>query len=305
MNLINGKRGLVIKKFNNFFYVDIIDTREKLETSRFLCKSRKNIYHKKKFIFVGDEVIISQINTQEKTAVIENLLHRKNLLNRPCVANISDIYVIHSIKEPELNYAQLSKFLVNAEYFQVNVSLILTKSDLVPSLKHNFLYSKFQKWGYDPRILTLADNSDLNDFVDELKTNKCSILVGPSGVGKTTLLNKIIPNVNRATSSISKKIKRGKNTTRNIELFKLTKKSYIVDTPGFNIQNNFIEPINIAELFPEFTKQIENSKKKCKFRDCLHIEEPGCNLNKNFERYKFYKTLIAEAKSPYHQSQED
>ena len=127
--------------------------------------------------------------------------------------------------------------------------------------------------------------------------------MGPSGVGKTTLLNKIIPNINRATSSVSNKIKRGKNTTRNIELFKLSKESYIVDTPGFNILNKYIEPKEIALLFPEFQVQINQNKIRCKFRDCLHIDEPGCNLNKKFERYEFYKNLIRDSKNLCHQIQ--
>ena len=120
--------------------------------------------------------------------------------------------------------------------------------------------------------------------------------MGPSGVGKTTLLNKIIPHINRATSSVSNKIKRGKNTTRNIELFQLSEESYIVDTPGFNILNKYMEPRDIAFLFPEFKNQMIQKEVRCKFRDCLHIDEPGCILNKKFERYKFYKNLIRDSK---------
>ena len=127
--------------------------------------------------------------------------------------------------------------------------------------------------------------------------------MGPSGVGKTTLLNKIIPNVNRATSPVSNKIKRGKNTTRNIELFQLSRNSYIVDTPGFNIINNYIKPKDIALLFPELKNQINQNQIRCKFRDCLHIGEPGCNLNKKFERYKFYKNLVINSKILCHQIQ--
>ena len=185
----------------------------------------------------------------------------------------------------------------------VNVSLILTKSDLVSREKHINLFEKFKNWGYEPKILSLTSNDELSDLINELKTKKCSILIGPSGVGKTSLLNKIIPNVNRSISPVSNKIKRGKNTTRNIELFQLSRESYIVDTPGFNILNNYIKPKDIAFLFPEFKNQINQNEVNCKFRNCLHIDEPGCNLNKKFERYKFYKILIRDSKSLYHQIQ--
>ena len=303
MNLVNVNKGLVTKKFNQFFYVDILENENNLKYERFLCKSRKNIKYQQKYIFVGDKVILSEINYKDKTAVIENLLERKNIINRPAVANISDIYIIHSIEDPKLSYSQLSDFLINAESLKVNVSLILTKSDLIPPEKHSHFFEQFKTWGYEPTILSLISNDQLKDLINELKTNQCSIFMGPSGVGKTTLLNKIIPSINRATSAVSNKIKRGKNTTRNIELFQLSRESYIVDTPGFNIINNFIKPKDIAILFPEFKNQIIQNGVRCKFRDCLHIDEPGCNLNKKFERYKFYKNLIRDSKNLCHQIQ--
>ena len=305
MNSINSKRGLVTKKFNNFFYVDILDCDYMTEVTRFLCKSRKSIFYKKNLIFVGDEVIISNINKRAKTGTIEGLLERKNLLLRPAVANISDIYIINSVAEPKLNYSQLNNFLINAESLQVKVSLILTKSDLISHKENIFLCEKFKNWGYEPRIFSLTSNPLMADLIDELSKKKCSIFVGPSGVGKTSLLNLIIPNLNRATSAISNKIKRGKNTTRNIELFRLSKENYIVDTPGFNIQNQYIEPKEIAHLFPEFNRQIHESTSNCKFRDCLHIDEPGCNFNKDFERYEFYKNLIQHTKIHCPQNQGD
>tara|TARA_Y100001933_G_scaffold168811_1_gene167016 strand:- start:8 stop:925 length:918 start_codon:yes stop_codon:yes gene_type:complete len=303
MNLVNNNKGLVIKKFNDFFYVDIVSKNKSLEFNRFLCKRRKSLLYQQKNIFVGDRVLLSEINYQNKTAVIENLLERKNIINRPAVANISDIYIIQSVEHPKLNYLQLSDFLINAESLMVKVSLILTKSDLISLKKRDYLFEKFKNWGYEPKILSLTSNDELKYLIYELKEKKCSILMGPSGVGKTTLLNKIIPNANRATSAVSSKIKRGKNTTRNIELFQLSRKSYIVDTPGFNILNSYMNPKDIAFLFPEFKNQINQNGIRCKFRNCLHIDEPGCNLNKEFERYKFYKSLIKDSKILYHQIQ--
>ena len=129
--------------------------------------------------------------------------------------------------------------------------------------------------------------------------------MGPSGVGKTTLLNKIIPGLENTTAPVSSKIKRGKNTTRNVELFSLSSKSYIVDTPGFNMQTFEIDICYLQNLYPEIFKQVVTEGVKCKFRNCLHINDQGCNLNKNFERYTFYKEMIESFKSHHYLIQED
>ena len=129
--------------------------------------------------------------------------------------------------------------------------------------------------------------------------------MGPSGVGKTTLLNKIIPGLKNITAPVSNKIKRGKNTTRNVELFSLSRKSYIVDTPGFNMQKLDIDVSLLPNLYPEIYKQTIHDGKKCKFRNCLHINDEGCNLDKNFERYNFYKEMIEDSRSHYFLNQED
>ena len=300
MALINKKKALVTKKFNNFFYVDILDNnKDGKGRLRFLCKSRKNLYFKNQLIVVGDEVIIGEINLLERTATIENLFARKNYLIRPSIANISDIFIVISIDQPQIDLSQVNMFLVNSEFLKVNVSLIITKCDLVSKDKRDSLYKKFSSWGYKPWLLSINQNEGFKKFQDELNKRKCSILIGPSGVGKTTILNQIIPNTNRPTSDVSKRIKRGKNTTRNIELFYLSKGSYIVDTPGFNTQNINFDAQDISSLFPELRSQLKNGSPNCKFRDCLHITEPGCQINKDFERYRFYKELINDIKN-YH-----
>ena len=304
--VVSKIRGLVTKKFNEFFYVTVFQENNQFKgVTRFLCKSRKSIYFNQQVIVVGDEVIISQISVQNKTAVIEAILQRKNLFHRPSIANVSDIYVIISVEEPSLNFYQVSRFLISSESLFVNVSLVLTKCDLITLENRNQIIYRFNKWGYSPITLNGQEDSGFKSFVKDLKTNRCSILIGPSGVGKTTILNKIIPNINNSTSPVSNKIKRGKNTTRNIELFSLSQNSFIVDTPGFNIPNLNIPNNLVIHLFPELRKQMLDKNSTCKFRNCLHTHEPGCILNKNFERYKFYKELIDSSKNHYSQIQGD
>ena len=298
MKIEKKYKGLVTKKFNQFFLVELIQ-HEKSDIKKLLCKLRKSVNFKNQLIFVGDQVIVNQIDIKNKRATIESLEKRNNLLYRPSVANISNIYVICSVDEPKLNFSQVNRFLISAEQMNVEVSLVLTKCDLIPEKTRLFLIDKFLKWGYPVTTLNLNKGENFKKFLSELKSKKCSIFMGPSGVGKTTLLNLIIPGLQNATAPVSNKIKRGKNTTRNVELFSLSNKSYIVDTPGFNMQTLEIDHKDLANLYPEIQKQVINEKTKCKFRNCLHLNDKGCNLNKNFERYKFYKEIIESSKSPY------
>ena len=297
--------GLVTKKFNEFFLVDLINKENLGNSSRFLCKVRKSMNFKDQFIYVGDEVVIDNIDLRSKRAVINSLKKRKNLLIRPSVANISNIYIICSVEEPNLNLSQVNRFLISAESMGVEVSLVLTKCDLISDNRRAFLLEKFRKWGYSAITLNLKKNYYFKRLLAELKQKKCSIFMGPSGVGKTTLLNKIIPGLQNKTAPVSNKIKRGINTTRNVELFSLSNKSYIADTPGFNMQTPEVDIKLLSNLYSEIYKQVIDEGIRCKFRNCLHLNDEGCNLNKSFERYSFYKEMIESSKSHYYQNQED
>ena len=292
-------KGLVIKKFNEFFLVEVNPNKSFDGNKKFLCKLKKSVNFRNQFVFVGDEVILFQIDLKSKRAIIESLVKRNNFLERPSVANISNIYVICSVDEPKLNLSQINKFLISAEQLGVEVSLVLTKCDLITEEKRLFLIDKFQKWGYNAITLNLNNPNNFKNLLLELKQKKCSIFMGPSGVGKTTLLNMLIPGLDNSTAPVSSKIKRGKNTTRNVELFSLSSKSYIVDTPGFNMQTLSIDIRDLPNLYPEIYKQLVKEGIKCKFRNCLHVNDQGCNLNKNFERYNFYKEMIESSKSHY------
>ena len=147
--------GLVTKKFNDFFLVDIKNQENFRNNERFLCKVRKSINFKDQLIYVGDEVGIDNIDLISKRAVITSLKKRKNLLVRPSVANISNIYITFSVEEPELNLSQLNKFLIFAESMGVEVSLVLTKCDLISDKRRSFLCDKFGEWGYQAITLNL------------------------------------------------------------------------------------------------------------------------------------------------------
>ncbi len=297
--------GLVTKKFNDFFLVDLKNQEHFGNRNRFLCKVRKSINFKDQLIYVGDEVVIDNIDLKSKRALIISLKKRKNLLARPSVANISNIYITFSVEEPELNLSQVNRFLISAESMGVEVSLVLTKCDLISDKRRSFLIDKFGQWGYQAITLNLHKSDYFNNLLAELKQKESSIFMGPSGVGKTTLLNMIIPGLQNSTAPVSNKIKRGKNTTRNVELFSLSNQSYIVDTPGFNMQPLEFDSRLLPNLYSEIKKQVVDEGIKCKFRNCLHLNDEGCNLNKSFERYSFYKEMIESSKSHHYQNQED
>ena len=297
--------GLVTKKFNEFCYVSLIDKNILKENQNFLCTVRKSLNFKNNSIFVGDRVNIEKVDFLNSTAVIKKLINRENILSRPAVANLSDIYITCSVDEPKLSLSQVSKYLISAEKLGIRVKLLLTKCDLISLSRKIYLIDKFKKWGYSPLTLNINNNTVFDNLLKELKTKKCSIFIGPSGVGKTTLINRIVPGLNNSTAHVSRKIKRGVNTTRNVELIPLSNKSYIVDTPGFNIQNIDVNLGYIQQLFPEIKLQFNQQEKRCKFRNCLHLQEPGCVLNKDFERYIFYKELIELIKNQNHQNQAD
>ena len=297
--------GLVTKKFNEFFLVDLKNQDNFGSIERFLCKVRKSMNFKDQLIYVGDEVGIDNIDLKNKSAVITSLKKRKNLLARPSVANISNIYITFSVEEPKLNLSQVNRFLISAESMGVEVSLVLTKCDLISDKRKSFLLDKFGKWGYQAITLNLQKSDYFKNLLFELQQKECSIFMGPSGVGKTTLLNMIIPGLRNITAPVSNKIKRGKNTTRNVELFSISNQSYIVDTPGFNMQNLEVDVKLLPNLYSEIYKQVINEGIKCKFRNCLHVNDEGYNINRSFERYSFYKEMIDSSRIHHYQNQED
>ena len=305
MKVDKSYKGLVTKKFNEFFLVELNHHEFKEIHNYLLCKIKKSVNFRNQLVFVGDEVIVHQIDLKSKRGTIKSLVQRNNLLERPSVANISNIYVTCSVEEPKLNLSQVNRFLISAEQLGVEVSLVLTKCDLITEQKRLFLIGKFQSWGYQAITLNQNNPENFKILLNELKKKKCSIFMGPSGVGKTTLLNMIIPGLDNNTAPVSTKIKRGKNTTRNVELFSLSSKSYIVDTPGFNMQKLEIDIRELPNLYPEIYKQVVTQGINCKFRNCLHINDQGCKLNKNFERYNFYKEMVDSSKTHYCLSQED
>ena len=286
----------VFKIHSDFYYVqsDI-----KNDCTMYECKLRANLKKQKAEVFVGDFVEVDEIiGTQ---GVISKILPRKNFMPRPKVANIDKLIIVSSIKEPDLDFEQLNRYISLAKYNNINPILCFNKEDLAGSVDVvEKVFEIYEPLGFEIYFTSAKEKIGIEDIEKVMKGKLCAF-AGASGVGKTSLINAISSNFILKTGSVSEKTKRGTHTTRHCEIVKVKiGKNYalIVDTPGFSyLSFDFIMPKEVENLFPE----IKQFSSECKFKDCLHISETDCgvinNLNQiNTSRYESYVKFVEEAK---------
>lgn len=276
--------GQIYKIHSDFYYVDDGNSYHE-------CKIREVLKKQRERILVGDFV-------EFENGVIKNILQRKNFIKRPSVANIDQIIIVSALKEPELDLHQLNRYIALAKYYDIETVLCFNKDDLKWD-KH--LREKIKKiyepLGYKIAYTSATEHNGIKNF-EKILDGKTSVLCGNSGVGKSSLVNAINPNLNLRTKQVSEKTQRGTHTTRHCEIIKLNDTSRIVDTPGFsNARFDFLLPADVDLLFPDIAK----FRNECKYSDCLHINEDGCNVLTNIEkidptRYESYLTFVDEAK---------
>lgn len=239
------------------------------------------------------------LDESDKKGYIHKIYERKNLLIRPRVANIDCAVIIASIKSPDINLHLLDKFIVLAEYQSIpKIIICINKYDLSDSTeldKIKYIY----KNTYDIFFTSTIEKTksfDINNLKDKIKGN-VTVFAGPSGVGKSSLINCIIPDANLKTGEISKKISRGKHTTRQVELLEICNDTYIIDSPGFtSLDLKQIKPENLDLYFKEFLPILN----QCKFKNCNHIFEPECAIKNevgktiNEKRYMRYISIFNE-----------
>ena len=298
-NKSNKLKGIVVALKANFLIVesdyknvkdDSVD--QLYEKIRLLCTRRSKLNYQGLFIDVGDIVCVESIDFNNKRAVISEVEPRKSFLKRPAVANVTLVSICISVDEPLFDMEQASRFLLTAECANIKPLIILTKTDLIAKNDLILYINKFKSWGYDCIPVSIHNSQGIDSLIERFRKTKLTVLAGPSGVGKTSLINHLIPTVSLPTSSVSKKLKRGTHTTRHVELFAIGNGSLLADTPGFNRPEIVCDPSGFAFLFPEFRTQLSNSQ--CKFRNCLHRDEPGCVIDKDLERYPFYRENLEE-----------
>ena len=298
-NKSNKLKGIVVALKANFLIVEIDHKNFKDHSFdefygkiRLLCIRRSKLNYQGLFIDVGDIVCVESIDYKYKRAVVSDVEPRQSFLKRPAVANVTLVSICISADEPLFDMEQTSRFLLTAECANIEPLIILTKIDLITKNDLILYINKFKSWGYDCIPVSIHNSQGIDSLIERFRKTKLTVLAGPSGVGKTSLINHLIPTVSLPTSSVSKKLKRGTHTTRHVELFAIGNGSLLADTPGFNRPEIVCEPSDFAFLFPEFRTQLSNSQ--CKFRNCLHRDEPGCVIDKDLERYPFYRENLEE-----------
>ncbi len=291
-------QGKIIKGIAGFYYVHIPDK------GVFECKAKGVFRNQKIKPLVGDNVEVKILDENELLGNIEDILPRSNELIRPAVSNIDQALVVFAITDPKPNFNLLDRFIIMMERQNVESIICFSKKDLVTGQEEQELSDIYKN--SNCKVLFISNFSeDSEDCVYnellELLEGKTTALAGPSGVGKSTLLNRIVPQANMETGEISEKIKRGKHTTRHSEIFHVSGSTYLLDTPGFtSIYLNDFDKDEIKEYFPEF----EEYSQDCKFIGCVHINEPSCAVKDAVKsgvissvRYENYKNIYEEVKS--------
>lgn len=277
----------VIKMYNGFYYLQVAGQEELLS-----CRLRGRIKRNKGAVVTGDYVEYQML--EDGTGVIESCLPRRTLLKRPAVANIDQVLITFAARQPDLNQLLLNRFLVLAEWSGIpEIVICINKCDLLEG-KADFLQDYVQA-GYKLLMVSAQEGQGIQELKN-LLTGRVTVFAGPSGVGKSSLLNAVDSNLELATGKISDKIKRGKHTTRAACLLPLPEGGTVVDTPGFSaaeLEN--IDKAQLAHYFPEFRPYIE----KCYYNTCTHSHEPDCAVKEAVEagaicqaRYEAYLNIL-------------
>lgn len=286
-------QGKIVKGIAGFYYVDVV------ESGIYECKA-KGIFRKEKMKpLVGDNVEIEVLDEEEKTGNLIGILPRKNQLIRPAAANVDQAMVIFAVRQPDPNYVLLDRFLITMEQQDIPVIICFNKSDLAEEKELEQMCRIYEKCGYQILVTSAFQEEGISQVRKNLE-GRTTVVAGPSGVGKSSLTNLLQEEISMETGEISKKLKRGKHTTRHSQLITVGEQTYLMDTPGFS--SLFVEGIEKEELrlyFPEFREYEGN----CRFQGCVHVHEPGCCVKEAVEkgkissqRYENYVSLYEELK---------
>ncbi len=286
-------KGKIIKGIAGFYYVHVESY------GVYECKA-KGIFRKNHTKpLVGDDVEVDILDEAEMLGNIREILPRKSALIRPAVANVDQALIIFAIVKPNPNFNLLDRFLIRMERQNLPTIICFNKQDIATLEEKEALRKAYETCGYQVLFISALEQEGLEQ-VKELLTGKTTTVAGPSGVGKSSLINQLAPKAQMETGDISRKIERGKHTTRHSEIIALGENTYIVDTPGFtSLDISEITKEKLGTYYPEFVQY----EPYCKFSGCAHISEPSCGVKDAVAegkisqvRYDNYKVLYQELK---------
>ena len=286
-------QGKIIKGIAGFYYVHVEGQ------GIYECKA-KGIFRKDhKKPLVGDDVDVEVLDEEQKLGHIREILPRKSALIRPAVANVDQALIIFAIVKPNPNFNLLDRFLIRMERQNLPTIICFNKQDIATPEEKEVLQKAYETCGYQVLFISALEEEGLEQ-VRHILIGKTTTVAGPSGVGKSSLINRLAPKANMETGAISEKIERGKHTTRHSEIIALGESTYIVDTPGFtSLDISEITKEELGSYYPEFVQY----EPYCKFSGCAHISEPSCGVKDAVAegkisqvRYDNYKVLYQELK---------
>lgn len=286
--------GKIIKGIAGFYYVH--NGKDRI----YACKAKGVFRNRKIKPLVGDNVEFSVLDDTLGEGNIDAVLPRSNTLVRPAVANVDQALVVFALTHPSPNLNLLDRFLVMMELTDVRVIICFNKVDLGDGGLVDTYRDIYERAGYEVKFISTTESTGLEEM-RQLLRGKTTVLAGPSGVGKSSLTNRIQPSAAMETGDISRKIERGKHTTRHSELFYVEEGTYMMDTPGFS--SMFTPDLEAEELkayFPEFS-QFEDH---CRFLGCVHVGETVCGVKEALKlgllsqsRYDNYRLMYEELKN--------
>ena len=280
--------GTVVAVQANFYHVRLhID-----QTQFLLCTRRTRLKKIGQKVMVGDRVLIEEPDWQDNRGAISQVLPRTTELERPPIANANLILLVFALEEPTLDLWQLSRFLVKAESTALQLCLCLNKCDLITAAERQQWQQRLEKWGYDAICVSVTQQFGLENLWERLQ-GKITVVAGPSGVGKSSLIETLIPSIELRTGEVSGKLQRGRHTTRHVELFELPGGGLLADSPGFNQPDLDCIPSDLAQYFAEARSRL--SQGSCQFSNCLHKNEPNCVVRGDWERYEYYLDFLDKA----------
>lgn len=295
---VKAMQGKIMKGIAGFYYVYAMEEGQ-TAGNIYECKA-KGIFRKDhKKPLVGDDVDIVLLDRENRIGNIEKILPRRNELIRPAVANIDQALVIFAVTRPEPNLNLLDRFLLMMGRQQKPCTICFNKTDLSSKEEADNLSAVYKKSGCRVLFVSVKEKRGMEELISVLE-GKTTAVAGPSGVGKSSIINELQSEIKMDTGEISEKIARGKHTTRHSELIAIGRDTFIMDTPGFSSLGMFdLEKEELKEYYPEF-RPFED---RCRFQGCVHVSEPDCEVKRAVEnggihrkRYENYKTLFEELK---------